>query len=148
MRNFQKLLLITTVLLSTTTFAAEDHKTLQMTVINNTDTTLTYVGATGQNPGNVFSSAETIIPPQSSTVMTGKITADIDLAGNLHFRDAAGNDNALIVIDPRNIHIMQPLFSMRNARMHSTLKSQKHGDSSVARGLLISESKVQIDAVE
>jgi hypothetical protein len=147
MKRFQKFVLVASALVSTVSLA-DDHKTLLMTLVNNTKTALTYTGVTGQNAGNVFSISAATIAPQSSAVITGKITQDTDLAGSLHFRDGDKNDNSLALIDPRNMHAMQPVFSMRNARMQSTLKTFKHGDMTLPKALLISESTVLIESVK
>jgi hypothetical protein len=148
MKTFQKFVLIASTWVATASFAGHsDNKTLQLTLINNSDTTLTYTGPKGQNPGNVFSINQTTLPAHSEAIISGTITQDIDLAAALHFRDNNGRDNVLLVIDPRNMHIMQPLFSMRNERLHSEIISQKKGDSHDPRALSVAASTVQIENV-
>jgi hypothetical protein len=149
MKIFQKFILIASTLIATASFAGHaDNKTLLLTLINNTDTTLTYTGAKGQNPGNVFAITQATIPAHAEAIITGTITSDMDLAATLHFSDSNGRDNVLVVIDPRNLHIMQPLFSMRNDYLRSVLKSQKRGDASDPHALLIAASTVQIENVQ
>jgi hypothetical protein len=149
MKTFQKFILIVSTLIATASVASHaDNKVLLLTLINGTDTTLTYTGAKGQNPGNVFSINQATIPAHAEAIITGKITTDMDLAAALHFSDSEGHDNVLLVIDPRNMHIMQPLFSMRNDYLHSVLKSQKTGDTSDARALHIASATVAIENVQ
>jgi hypothetical protein len=148
MKAFQKFILIASIVIATASFAGHiNNKTLQLTLINNTDTPLTYTGATGQNPGNVFSINQATIPAHAEALITGMITSDMDLAAALHFSDSNGHDNMLVVIDPRNFHIMQSLFRMRNDYLYSVLKSEKTGDNSDARALHIASATVEIENV-
>ena len=147
MKRFQQLV-IASALLAAAGFAyAGETNTLQMTIINNTDMTLSLDGVSGENPGNTFE-AQGSVAGHGSMVITGTTTQHNDLAGYLHFRDSAGHDHALIVIDPRNMHIVQPLFNMRNAHLHSTVTAKTRGKVSDPDALFLSRCTVQIDVVE
>ncbi len=124
--------------------AAPNTKTVALTVINNTNTTFTYTGVTGQNPGNTFSLDKQSIAPHQSAIITGTITQDDDLAGLMHFSDNNNHDTILVVIDPRNMHSMQPVFEMRNSLYYSTMQSETHGDPSKPRELAVTAVTIAV----
>jgi hypothetical protein len=122
------------------------NDTLQLTIVDNTGMDLQFTTATAQNPGNSFTLKSNPLD-SSNLVIEGLSTQGNDLAGNLHFSDKLGHEHVMVVIDPRNKHIMQPLFSMHNKHLYSTVVSKTRGESGNPNGLFLAGAIVRIDAM-
>jgi hypothetical protein len=147
MKLIKKIIAIACTLSSASVLAHDPNpKLLTLTMVNNTDNVFVFTGATGTNPGNLFTASQNEIPPHQSIVIMGEITENFDLAGALHFKDAEKKDNELTLIDPRNFHMMQPLFHMNNKNYYGKLTSRETGDSSNPVALFISKATVEIDS--
>jgi hypothetical protein len=86
--------------------------TMDLTLVNSSDSAITYTGEKGENPGNVFTVTPDVIPPQGTAEVTGVITQDFDLSATLTFTDDMGGTANLVVLDPRQFHNVQPIFEM------------------------------------
>lgn len=105
-------------------FPAVSDNMLQLTIKNNTTEVLHYMGASHTNPGSIFIINMIDIFPGGQAVVTCMSSPYYDLAGELHFNDAAGNGNLLTVLDRRLIHYGQPIFSMSNNQFISFVESK------------------------
>jgi opacity protein-like surface antigen len=88
---------------------ASDHLprvTMTMTMINQSNDTLTYNGVTDTNPENVFLVSPKVIMPGSTVTITS-VSNNYnvpDLSGNVHFQDRSGKNYAVRVNDAKQMH--------------------------------------------
>ncbi len=134
---------VTLALLATAPFAQAKNDTLQLTIVNNTGMDLSFTTATRQNPGNIFTLKSNA---GENIVIEGLSTQDNDLAANLHFSDSLGHDHVMLLVNPTNKHIMQPLLGMHNEHLSSTVISKTRGEISDPNGLFLAGAVVRIDA--
>lgn len=99
--------------------------TLKLTIRNNSTEILHYTGVTRASSGSVFLIDSTDIFPGGEATVTATNSPYYDLAGELHFNDAQGNGNLLVVKDRRLFHYDQPVFSMSNNQFISFVESKE-----------------------
>jgi hypothetical protein len=97
-------------MLATTGYADEAHlpkTTMTVTLVNDSNETLTYTGFTDTNTENIFLVSPKVILPGTQVRVTG-VSNNYnwpDLSGDLHFADSQGKTLTFHVTDPRQIHI-------------------------------------------
>ncbi len=124
--------------------AARISDTLSLTLINRSTETFHYIGANKTNPSNSFSVTSSDIPPGGSTVITGITTPYFDLSGELQFKDNEGKNHLLTIIDFRQIHIGQSVFSMMDNHFISFVKSKRFNTDQGPRSLTYDLVEVEI----
>jgi hypothetical protein len=146
MRHMQRVTLLLSMLVSVSSFAQPlTDYTLDLTVVNSSNSDLTYVGVKGQNPGNVFTVTPAVIPAHGTAQITGVIEKDFDLSGMLLFTDNTGNKNGLLVLDPRKFHSSEPQFEIAlNSNFESTITSKTANPHEQARDLQLTAATVSI----
>jgi len=88
-------------------FNAHIDSTLTLTIVNNTDSTLTFSGVTKTSADNLFNLNIPEVLPGGSTTVLASTYASSGIAGEIHFKDNEGNTNLLKITDPNQINSNQ-----------------------------------------
>lgn len=103
----------------------QNPATLTLTIVNHTNTTLSFAGIDHSRPGNTFQLSVVDIVPGGSTTVTATSNALFDIAAHLYLRDKQGNKNLLQIQDPRQLNSRSfGVFSMNNDRYVSFVRKQ------------------------
>lgn len=122
-----------------------DGKTLTLTIINNSSHTLSYHAVKGENQGNIYYVEPSKIAPHETAILTGIITKDADLAGELYFLDELNRDNMLLILDPRAFYTAKAIFNLNNPYYVTKILHTTFSKSGKARDLWVTEAKIRID---
>jgi hypothetical protein len=107
------IMLACTSLFATANASTTDTSTLSLTLVNHSNETMSYAGATLFDPrNNTFSVEPAVILPGATAIITATTTELADLSGSLLFKDNAGKNNTFVIIDKRMFHTGQPLFAI------------------------------------
>lgn len=132
---------------SQATFALDSKEayTLRLTIINHSKHTLSYTGVTGTRLGNTFTINATDILPGGTAIVTGMTSSLQDLVGTLHFRDSTGNGDLFKIVDNRESHMSQPIFTIDNDRFVSFIKSYTFNNNTDPHALSIMNAEIEIE---
>ena len=79
---------------------------MTLTLVNQSNETLSYAGFTNTNPENIFLVSPKVIMPGATVTITA-VSGDLnftDLSADIHFADSFGKDHLFHVNDPQQIH--------------------------------------------
>ena len=85
------------------------------------------------------------ILPNNLTIITGTAALFSDLAGKLHFRDTLANDNALAIVDYRQMHTGQPIFYFQSGRFKSVISSKTRNLETNPAALMYTAATIEIN---
>lgn len=139
----KKMIMICFILVTHHCFAYNNMSSLTLTLINHSKETLVFTKTTGQNPTNSFEVIPQKILPGNSAVIIGKTSSDFDLSGQLHFTDST-QDNILTIVDHRQFHVGQPIFSMANEKIISQVLSRTINSEINPKALMYSAAEIDI----
>jgi hypothetical protein len=152
MKNLKLLFIaLSIILFATLSFAGEqaNTSTLNLTILNRSNDTLTLTNITDVKPGNTFvlETSDTIAPGSSLTI-AGTAMSTYDLFGTLHFKDASGNDNTFVIIVNRKIKVGQPVlgFSKTNPKFITTITSKTFNNEGDGNSLAYIAASVKIES--
>jgi hypothetical protein len=123
--------------LLTTTANAEEHLpklTLTVTLINQSNETLSYTGVTETNTENIFLVSPKIVPPGAEMRVTS-VSNNYnvpDLSGDLHFATSDGKSVIYHVTDPRQMHIGHSISAKGNEKYIPTVFADQQTPFSVS----------------
>jgi hypothetical protein len=136
MRIFIKLAVILIASLLSAWSIADSHLprvTMTVTLLNQSNNTLTYRGLRDANPENiVLVSPKVVLPGNSVTITTVSNNYNVpDLSGNLYFQDSLGKNHAFHVSDAKQMHYgNEAHFVLNDVKCVSQLIA--HNDASLA----------------
>lgn len=111
---------------------------------NNSNHTLFFDHIITYLPTNSITLNETTLSPGKSITITGITSLNDDLNANVYFIDDEGHEDVFSIIDHRQYHVGQPVFSMKNERLVSQIISETITKDPNPRALFISDAKVEI----
>lgn len=93
-------------LFSVASFADSQNLKITMTLVNQSNETLSYNGFSNSNPENIFLVSPRVIMPGAKVTITA-LSSDLnfaDLSGDIHFDDSHGKDHVFHLTDPQQMH--------------------------------------------
>lgn len=143
--KIKRFILLFLSLLVLNTAEAVTPSLLVLKINNHANETLTFAGITGANPCNHFTISTNDILPGGSAIIMGSTTPYYDLIGKIKFKDAAGNTNLLSIVDQRQIHLGQSVFSMHNEHFISFVTEQVFNANETPSSLSYKYVELEID---
>lgn len=139
----KKIFFLILFLYSNSIFATKFINQFNLTLINQTQKTFHFTHLTHENPGNVFIVNSNLLPGQTASI-SGETSDKNDLAGSLYFQDDTGKESILSIIDYRQFHVGQSIFSMSGDTIFSTLISKTLNPDINPKALMYSAATIKI----
>jgi hypothetical protein len=149
MGKFEKIIGLSLLIFSSGAFASLKYNSLTLTLLNNTNQTFS-LEKIASGPNNTVDMQPRVILPHQAATFTGLTSKPKDLSAELYLLDEKGNENVFLILDPRRIHIIQPIFSLSytNPLYKATINSLEYYSNAEPQDLVVKSAQVSLNPVE
>ena len=147
MQKFKKIIGISLLILSSSANASLKYNSLTVTLLNNTNQTFSLEKiASGTN--NTVDVQPRIILPHQTATFTGVTAKPKDLSAELFLLDEKGNESVFFILDPRRIHIVQPIFSLgyTDPFYKANINRLEYYTNTESQDLMVKSAEVSLEA--